>query len=90
MNRALKISVIVSVAVIMGIGAVAPVLQQAFAHDVGAAVTPGFGACPPGFDVTSPAFDGEHPDHNFNGVICERTAGPNTILVDDVVVSPSG
>ena len=34
MNRTLKISVIVSVAVIMGMSAVAPMIPEAYAHDV--------------------------------------------------------
>ncbi len=88
--RALVIFAIVSVAVIMGISTVAPALQQAFAHDVNAAQTPGFGACPEGFAQTNPTFQGEHPDHNFNNVICENIVGQHTILIDDVVLRPTG
>ena len=84
MTKTIAITAIVLVAVVMGFSTIAPALQQAFAHDVTEAKGKiGLGGCPEGFLPTTPAFTGEHPDHNFNDVICVKIAGQHRILVDD-------
>jgi len=73
------------VAVIMGMSAVAPALQQAFAHDVTEArIRQDLGGCPEGFTPVKPDFQGQHPDHNFNNRVCEKVLSDRvTITVDD-------
>ena len=74
--RALAISAIVLVAVIMGFSTIAPALQQAFAHDV---TEPrgrqGIGGCPEDFQLVT-ITKGLHPDHNFNGFVCFNLVNP--------------
>jgi len=86
--KALTISVIVMVAVIMGFSTIAPALQQAFAHDVteqkGAR---GNNICPRGFGLEDIA-QGDHPDHNFNGKVCEKLRASYTIVIDDLRSPP--
>jgi len=90
MNKTLVITTIALITVVMGLSTIAPALQQAFAHDVDGAVTPGFGQCPRGFsDETIEPF-GTHPDHNFNGAICFKNVGQVRVIIDDVVASPRG
>jgi len=88
--RALVITAIVMVAVIMGFSTIAPALQQAFAHDVNSQRGPsGNEVCPPGFTLQTIEQDGLHPDHNFNGLVCLKLIKPcdvcraTSFLVDD-------
>ena len=90
MNKTLVITTIALIAVVMGLSTIAPALQQAFAHDVDAAVTPGFGQCPRGFSEQDIEPFGTHPDHNFNGTICFKNVGQVRVIIDDVVANPSG
>jgi len=77
MNRALVISAITLVVVVMGLSIIAPALQQAFAHDVterqGKAPTE---ACPTAFTLSFALGVGTHPDHNFNGLVCTKLVCP--------------
>jgi len=83
MNKTLAITAIVLVAVVMGLSTIAPALQQAFAHDVRGAVTPGFGQCPRSFSEETIEPAGTHPDHNFNGTICFKNVGQTRVIIDD-------
>ncbi len=89
MNKTLVITTIALVAVVMGFSTIAPVLQQAFAHDV---TEPrgrtGLGGCPEDFQLV-PITKGQHPDHNFNGSVCLKSVSPcdacrgTPIFIDD-------
>ncbi len=81
-GKIFAISAIVLVAVVMGLSTIAPALQQAFAHNVGAAITPGFGQCPNGF-AEELVDAGTHPDHNFNGKVCFKIVGSHRVVIDD-------
>jgi len=74
--RALIIStIILGVAAIMVFSSAAPALQQAFAHNVPAGDQDPSGNCPVGFTaIVSPS--GQHPDHNANGIVCEKIICP--------------
>ena len=88
MNKTLVITTIALVAVVMGFSTIAPTLQQAFAHNVTVAPAPSARStvCPSVFTPIDIEVPGIHPDHNFNGVICLKTAGPpSRVLVDDNV-----
>ncbi len=76
MKRALVISVITLVAVIMGMSAVAPIMAHNVSERNG---LPGNGACPDGFSGNRIGI-GVHPDHNRNEVVC--TDG--LIVIDDL------
>ena len=72
MKRALAISVIALVAVVMGLSTIAPALQQAFAHDV-APDRGEAGLCPADFRLIPQFSPGTHPDHNANGWVCLKS-----------------
>ena len=85
MNKSITITAITLVAMIMGIGTTTLV----FAHDVTEANKNPVGICVPFFasyDITP----GEHPDHNFNGKICnlnyEEDGRDHRWVMDDFIL----
>jgi len=89
MNKTLAITAIALVAIVMGLSTIAPVLQQAFAHDVtspqGGQI--GNGDCPDGFQIAVPMSPaGTHPDHNVNGKVCVKIVDTQVIIIDDLSV----
>jgi len=76
MTKTLTITVIVLVAVIMGMSAVAPIM----AHNVTEHNGPlGSITCPDGF-AQKRIGTGVHPDHNMNGVVCIK----DLAVIDDL------
>jgi len=75
---------ILGIAVIMVFSSVAPVLQQAFAHDVTEPKAPFRDTkCLDGYDQKF-VVRGTHPDHNFNRLVCVKDLpNGNTITLDD-------
>lgn len=77
--RALIISAIVLVAVIMGLSTVIPSL----AHDVAKGdELGGLPSCQGNFEGMEWP-NGEHPDHNGNGAVCMKIVGQGKLIVID-------
>jgi len=76
MNKTLTI-IVITLVVVLGMSAIAP----AMAHDVTEHKgTSGSFLCPEGFEAKKTTLVGAHPDHNFNGVVCNN----GHAIIDDL------
>ena len=85
MNKTLTITTITLVVVIMGTSTITPVI----AHNVNEANKNPSGICAPFFSLFGIPL-GKHPDHNFNGKICNLNYNvdgrDHHLILDDLVL----
>ena len=82
MNKTFTIATIALVAVVMGMSAMTPVMAHNVKSPNGSS---GSGECQSGFDAIFVEGLGTHPDHNGNGIICEKITNKiNVVQIDDL------